>query len=356
MLLTMLRIDRKTRKLQSLIAKTLPESGLTERGDLQSMIRNSPDAFFAEMGENLLLLGEEVRPTEWVDDRIDLLALDPQGAVTVIELKRGSHKLHLLQALGYAATVSKWDRNSLLKLRAQLTSRQVEDAEEDLDEFLVDSSGSLNQSQRIVLVAENFDYMVLATAEWLTEKFDVDIKCFRVKLSTDGIQEFLSCTCIYPPPELVQSADGRVRRKDGTKGSRWTSWDEVFSNVSNTAIVDFFKHEINAGREHYLRNRQLHFRIGEHRRLFLAARRELAYGWQHRRFDGDLEFWRERLSMPDKVQEVKNGRCLRFFLSTADDFRKLREATDGPLKSKVFFAPNGDGDAEEETEGEDGEG
>lgn len=337
----MLRIDRKSRQLQALIAKTLPESGLTERGDLQMMIRNSPDAFFAEMGEKLLLLGEEVKPTELVDDRIDLLALDPHGAVVVIELKRGSHKLHLLQALGYAATVAKWSRNRLLELRARLTNRSLEEAEEELEEFLLDSAGSLNQTQRVILVAEDFDYMVLATAEWLTEKFDVDVRCYRVKLSADGAQEYLACTCIYPPPELAQHADARVRRPGSIKPPRWQDWDKALAGIPNAELVAFYKAEIAAGRPNYLRRRLLHFNAGDRRRLFIVARKKLAYAWQHRRFDGDVEFWQKLLSQPGEVQPVKDGRCLRFFLVTAEDFRRFKEAIIGPFQTKVFSGPGG---------------
>ena len=36
------------------------------------MIKNSPDAFFEEMGESLLLIGHEVRPTDFVEERIDI--------------------------------------------------------------------------------------------------------------------------------------------------------------------------------------------------------------------------------------------------------------------------------------------
>src|SRR5688572_1087984 len=99
----MLRVDRNQFSLSRLQQRTLADVGLYERQDLQRMIVASPKVFFEELGENLLLLAQEVRPADEVDDRIDLLALDEDGTVVVIELKRGNHKLHLLQALSYAS-------------------------------------------------------------------------------------------------------------------------------------------------------------------------------------------------------------------------------------------------------------
>jgi hypothetical protein len=58
----MLRVNRTKKELVKLEKRTLPDLGLTEPYDLQQMIRNSPEAFFAEMEETLLLLGEEIRP------------------------------------------------------------------------------------------------------------------------------------------------------------------------------------------------------------------------------------------------------------------------------------------------------
>lgn len=72
----MLRIDRQAKTLKRLEQRQLPQTGLKERYDIQQMILNSPDDCFAEMGEPLLVLGQEVRPTDFVDDRIDLLAID----------------------------------------------------------------------------------------------------------------------------------------------------------------------------------------------------------------------------------------------------------------------------------------
>ncbi len=94
----MLRIDRHARTLARLAPTPMAEAAMLERADLQRMIRNSSADFFAELGEELLAVGEEVRPSEMVDDRIDLLALDRDGAAVVVKLKRGALKLHSARA------------------------------------------------------------------------------------------------------------------------------------------------------------------------------------------------------------------------------------------------------------------
>lgn len=331
----MLRVDRTARELTPLEPRPLPDAGLTERGDIQRMICNSPEAFFGEIGERLLLLGEEVRPAEFVDDRIDLLALDERGAVVVIELKRGNHKLHLLQALGYAATIAHWDRGQLLDERSRHAGQSSDETEEELEEFL-DAAGTLNQAQRVILIAEDFDYMVLATADWLGERFGVDIRCYRLRLSADGEQEFLTCTCIYPPPELAQHAVRRGRR-DATKTLRWSDWDAALASIENIAIVDFFRSELTHGRESALRHRVLHYRLGGRRRFGVVARQKEGYVWQNGRFDGDETFWRQRLSKPEKVGTVRGGTKVRFSLCTAADFHGFREAMAGPLQRVAFL-------------------
>ena len=65
--------------------RLLPDVGIRERSDLQQMIKASPEPFFRELGERVLLIGEELRPAEFVDDRIDLLAVDETGCAVIIE-------------------------------------------------------------------------------------------------------------------------------------------------------------------------------------------------------------------------------------------------------------------------------
>jgi RecB family endonuclease NucS len=85
----------------------MSEADMKERADLQQLIYRNPDQFFqTECNEDVFVLNQEVIPSDRVGDRIDILAVDSKGKTVVIELKRGSDKLQLLQAISYAAMVS----------------------------------------------------------------------------------------------------------------------------------------------------------------------------------------------------------------------------------------------------------
>ena len=123
---------------------------LLERADLQTLIVRSWEAFANEIGfPSLQLIGEEIRPHDSSGDRIDLLAFDEDvGRGVVIELKRDSHKLQLLQALSYAAMVATWDAE-------RFRDAAGPDADEDLLNSIEHFDPSL--SPAVMLVAEAFD-------------------------------------------------------------------------------------------------------------------------------------------------------------------------------------------------------
>lgn len=84
-------------------AAQFAELGLYERADLQRLLREEP----AALGEDLLIVSEEFGQWEDSRRRIDLLALDRDGHLVVIELKRTTDGGYMeLQALRYAAMVS----------------------------------------------------------------------------------------------------------------------------------------------------------------------------------------------------------------------------------------------------------
>src|SRR6266487_2301345 len=77
--------------------------GMYERLDLQRLLRDDISA----LGEDLLVVAEEVGSWEDARRRIDLLAIDKAGHLVVIELKRTEDGGQMdLQAIRYAAMVS----------------------------------------------------------------------------------------------------------------------------------------------------------------------------------------------------------------------------------------------------------
>lgn len=330
----MLRIEKESKTLSSLDKVTMPDSGITERYDLQRMICNSPDVFFKEMSEDILLIGEEVKPTEHVDNRIDLLGIDRDGNVVVIELKRGSNKLQLLQALSYAAMMSDWQPEDIASQYKSF--RKINEPEEGIEQFIAEDIDSLNSAQRIILIAEDYDYEVLVTAEWLTNFYGVNIKCYRLGISKESNgNEYMACTCIFPPPEISQHVTKRGRKKASTTDYP-NDWDDVFASIQNEAVREFFRQELAEGRENYVKHKDLYFRLNDKRLFFVGARTKNAYVWQYKRFENDIEYWQDKLGPHIDIQEVKDGESLRFFLSTKEDFKTFKECLNDEILGEKF--------------------
>jgi hypothetical protein len=217
----MLRIDDQNRQMVPLPATIMSHENLLERGDIQDLLVRSWDAFVEELGfPTLRFLGQEVQPHESVSNRIDILSFDEEdGMPVVIELKRDRHKLHLLQALSYAAMVWTWDEATLKEI-----------AGDDADDDLVNSieNRSEDASPRIILIAEDYDPEVILTADWLSAQHAVDIYCFSVWMQRHGDDRLVRFQLDYPLRELQDVY--RTRRRAARSSPPATpgqTWDDV---------------------------------------------------------------------------------------------------------------------------------
>jgi len=87
------------------------ELNIWERKHIQEWIRQAPEI----LGEELLVVSIEFDRFKNSDDRLDVLAIDRQGNLVVIELKRDSFASYAdLQAIRYAAMVSSMTIEKLL--------------------------------------------------------------------------------------------------------------------------------------------------------------------------------------------------------------------------------------------------
>jgi hypothetical protein len=178
----------------------------------------------------------------------------------------------------------------------------------------------------------------LIAAEWLHESFGVDVRCYRLQLSQENGNDYLTCTCIYPPIEIATLTRGGGNRTEQI-GTDWANWDDALEAVENVAVRDFVRAEVDKHQESRLPYRQVIYRIRGKRRFYLSCRRKYAYVYQEGRFEGDDAYWRKVLSEPDHVQQVRNKRVLRFHLTTEADFAAFANAMRHELLKVEFSEP-----------------
>ncbi len=320
----LLKVDRNSGVLVTVQQSGIADQGMLEN-ELEAWIANSSDAFCREIGERLLLIGKQTVVGEVGADRIDLLALDREGNLCVIELKRGDHKLQLLQAIAYAGMVSDWDAERIVSQLHQLTSKSRDEALNEIETFVaLESIQEINRRQRIIIVADQFDYEVLAGAKWLNEKHGVDVKCIRVVLAQDNGSLYMTCTCVYPPQGIVLHSKPRVRRS-ALEQKRFATWEQACTYITNSAIGEVFLAEGLSGQEkRFGRRPSLFYRIGGKRRISIGGRHNGGYLWQHGRFPNDLQFWIERVGADAKPEPVRDGTDLRIFLRTKAQFEGFK--------------------------------
>ncbi|MCX6029117.1 MAG: hypothetical protein NT169_07415 [Chloroflexi bacterium] len=158
------------------------------------------------LGEPLLIIGRQVIIPD-VKDRLDILALDPQGKTTVIELKRGKLKDPVdMQALRYASYLSRW-RYQELEGQARAYLERLGDPSFNFNELYeqfcaeagIDEVPDLNSDQRIIIVGSEVKDKLGSVALWLREH-NVDIKVVEVELFREADSILVQPHIIIPLP------------------------------------------------------------------------------------------------------------------------------------------------------------
>ena len=185
----------KNKKATKIEPVTFSELKLFEN-DIEEILRNSIDMICDEE-ESMLIIGRQVRNAK--NGRSDLTAIDSDGNVVLIEIKRDINDIinrresFEFQAIRYAASyatireiedlVKKVYVPYIEKYRhefelGELTSYEL--GVRKLNDFLLENEAekNFNEKQRIILVASDFDEQTLSAVAWLGSN-NVDISCYR---------------------------------------------------------------------------------------------------------------------------------------------------------------------------------
>lgn len=211
--------------LKALERTDFARQGLRERTDLQPLIRDQIEV----LDPDLLVIGEEFGDWEESKRRIDLLAVDRQANLVVVELKRTESGGYMeLQALRYAAMVSTMTFDKAVEYYRDFLQkmRRDDDPESSLLEFLEwdePDEERFAQDVRVILASADFSKELTTAVMWLNER-ELNIRCLRLQLYSDGDKILLDVQQVIPLPEAeefqVQIREKVQRERQARSSSR----------------------------------------------------------------------------------------------------------------------------------------
>ena len=239
------RIDPDSRESEAISEVDFAQLGFQERHDIQEWVAANPGI----LGEDLLIIGKEFSGFDRTNERLDLLAVDADGKLVVIELKRDDSGADAhWQAIKYASYLQRATAERIVGMLAEFREVSEEDAANLLQRHLgADDLNALNNDQRIILVSHRFAPEVTSAALWLNEKAPGDnlITCIQLTPYRDAKTGslYVQANTIIPVPGaeaymigVGDSSDGGSRVVQGT-----SSLAETFARNRNDEVTRFLR-------------------------------------------------------------------------------------------------------------------
>jgi hypothetical protein len=208
--------------------------GFLERFDMEKWVAADPTVL---TGEDLMVITTEFGGFDKTNERLDVLAIDTDGQLVVVELKRDDSGKNVdLQALKYAAYCSTMTLKEVARVHAQYQKSTEQDAEARIRAFITSEDfAEIGDTPRIMLVAREYRNEVTASVKWLRDKHSIDITCIKwdVYELPDG-KVVVDTSTLIPQPE-TREFEMRVQNKEMTErrlSPRMAATNEFFARCT----------------------------------------------------------------------------------------------------------------------------
>ena len=239
------RVNPSTHESEAMTEVEFAQLGFQERRDIQEWVANNPRI----LGEDLLIIGKEFSGFDRTNERLDLLAVDADGKLVVIELKRDDTGADAhWQAIKYASYLRRVDAERIIGMLADHESISESEARIRLERHLgSDDLNALNNDQRIILASHRFAPEVTSAAVWLNEKApDKDLMtCVQLVPYSDAETDslYVQANTIIPVPGIEDyvigvgdSLTGNISVARGT-----STLSETFARNRNDEVTRFLR-------------------------------------------------------------------------------------------------------------------
>jgi hypothetical protein len=164
------------------------------------------------LAPDLMLIGRQI-PTDY-GKFIDLLAMDTDGNLTVIELKRDRTPREVVaQILDYASWVQSLSYDDIVEIYADKNNGRAFE-EGFADAFDTVPPEKLNESHSLIIVSAELDPATERIINYLSDNFGVPINAIFFQYFKEGDTEFLTRTWLIDPQEAEAKSSRAAKKKE----------------------------------------------------------------------------------------------------------------------------------------------
>ena len=141
------RINSESKESEKITEVDFARLGLRERWDIQEWVANNPEI----LGDDLLIIAKEFSGFDRTNERLDLLAVDSDGTLVIIELKRDDSGTDVhWQAIKYASYFRQTNAGEIVQIFATKEGISSEEVAESrlLEHLGAEDLSALNSDQR----------------------------------------------------------------------------------------------------------------------------------------------------------------------------------------------------------------
>ncbi|HBO43244.1 MAG TPA: DUF91 domain-containing protein [Planctomycetaceae bacterium] len=187
------------------------------------------------LAPQLMLIGRQVTTAQ--GKVIDILAMDSEGDLIVVELKRNRTPREVVaQVLDYGSWVQDLSIDEIKAIYAEKNGgKEIEKGFSEA--FGVSLPDELNQNHRLIVVASELDHSTERIIAYLSENYEVPINAVFFRHFADNGHEYLTRTWLIDPqqPETRRPTGGKKPKSEPWNGrdfyvtlgdGAWRSWQD----------------------------------------------------------------------------------------------------------------------------------
>ncbi len=180
--------------------------------DSERKLENIISKDLSILGDDFLLIGRQVKTA--FGKSIDLLAINPDGKLSVIELKKDKTPREVVaQALDYASWVQNLSYQDITQIFEDKIKKKFELA--FAEKFNVSPPDDINQSHDILIVCAEIDGETERIVNYLSDNYNVPVNVVFFRFFKDGNSEYITRSWLIDPMLIDTTSSSKTEKWNG---------------------------------------------------------------------------------------------------------------------------------------------